>query len=518
MRIKRFGALFLSLIIVFSLIGGILPAAAFAEGDGDTMTITIASADAVEVSSPEDLFQLAQEPGGNYILTNDIDMTGIDWEPIAFSGTFNGDGHTIYNLSVTKTGTAHADTIDGNAKVYDTVFAGFFSALTDALVENLNLRGADINIESSDHCFVGTIAGYITNSEVYNCKVLDTRATIRSTIQPDPANPRTSCNAGVGGIVGFASGGMIRDCTADTVLVFTDLCSRELKVEEFMGGALSCGNASVIGCDITIDGYDECRGYVHNGGLIGMFYQINRDETPDTISVNSVKGMITFFEDNPDRRAYCEPFIGEIMTWPYLRENTESFTRNETMDYTSKLTPEKCAAPSVIDTVYPPGCNDCGYSVHSCNGCGNIWLDSFTLPSHTPGEWVIVSDPKNGVDGIRRLSCSKCGEILGEETLKAVQSVSIDKTALELDYKDSASLNASVEPADAVDKQIHWTSSDTEVATVDQEGNVHAAGRGTAVITAESADGYAKSTCEVKVGYSFKQWLIKILLFGWIWY
>ena len=512
---RRLLCLFLSLLMVFSLAGRLAPAA-YAEGD--TVTTTAKPSDAVGISSPEDLSLLTQDPDGNYILTNDIDMSGIDWEPAAFSGTLNGNGYTIYNLSVTRTGSAHADTIDGNAKVYDTVFAGLFSVLADANVSNLNLRGADINIESSDHCFVGTIAGYITNSEIYNCTVLDTRATIRSTIQPDPADTRTSCNAGIGGIVGFASGGMIRDCTADTVLVFKDLCSRPLKVEEFMGGALSCGNASVIGCDITIDGYDECRGYVHNGGLIGMFYQINRGEVPDTIRVNTVKGMITFFEDNPDRRAYCDPFIGEIMTWPYLGDNTENFTRNETMDYTAVLSPEKCAVPSVTDIVQPSDCSSYGYTTHKCAGCGNTWRDSFTPPSHTPGEWVIASDPKNGVDGIRRLSCSKCGETLEEEVLKAVQGVTIDKTALELNYKDDASLKASLEPADAADQQIHWRSSDEKVATVTSDGTVHAVGRGTAIITAESADGYAKGTCEVKVGYSFRQWLIKILLFGWIWY
>ena len=32
---------------------------------------------------------------------------------------------------------------------------------------------------------------------------------------------------------------------------------------------------------------------------------------------NKVKGMITFFEDNTDRRAYCQANMGEVMNWTY---------------------------------------------------------------------------------------------------------------------------------------------------------------------------------------------------------
>ena len=37
----------------------------------------------------------------NCILAADIDMTGLDWTPKALSGTFDGQGHTISNLTVT---------------------------------------------------------------------------------------------------------------------------------------------------------------------------------------------------------------------------------------------------------------------------------------------------------------------------------------------------------------------------------------------------------------------------------
>ena len=61
-----------------------------------------AAADAPrEISSAEELSLLRDTPDGDFVLTADIDMTGVDWQPIAFSGTLDGGGHTIYNLTVT---------------------------------------------------------------------------------------------------------------------------------------------------------------------------------------------------------------------------------------------------------------------------------------------------------------------------------------------------------------------------------------------------------------------------------
>lgn len=55
-----------------------------------------AAADApCEISSAEELSLLRETPDGDFVLTADIDMTGVDWQPIAFSGTLDGGGHTI---------------------------------------------------------------------------------------------------------------------------------------------------------------------------------------------------------------------------------------------------------------------------------------------------------------------------------------------------------------------------------------------------------------------------------------
>ena len=74
--------------------------------------------------------------------------------------------------------------------------------------------------------------------------------------------------------------------------------------------------------------------------------------------------------------------------------------------------------------------------------------------------------------------------------------VTLDKTTLSLTEGESATLTATVEPENATDKAIVWTSSDNAVATV-ENGVVTAVKAGTATITA--ACGSAKVECTVTV-------------------
>ena len=92
------------------------------------------------------------------------------------------------------------------------------------------------------------------------------------------------------------------------------------------------------------------------------------------------------------------------------------------------------------------------------------------------------------------------------------------ESALNLKYKDRYTVAAMVEPQNATDRSLTWSSSDESVVKVDPSGQLLAVGRGTATLTCSSSDGGATGTCQVTVGYTFGQWLIKILLFGWIWY
>ncbi len=81
----------------------------------------------------------------------------------------------------------------------------------------------------------------------------------------------------------------------------------------------------------------------------------------------------------------------------------------------------------------------------------------------------------------------------------AVSSVRLDQTTRTVYVGDSFPLKAIVGPDTARDKSVLWTTSDPEVAIVDQEGLVTAVSLGSAVITATTMDGGYTANCNVTV-------------------
>lgn len=79
-----------------------------------------------------------------------------------------------------------------------------------------------------------------------------------------------------------------------------------------------------------------------------------------------------------------------------------------------------------------------------------------------------------------------------------VESVSLDKTEISMTIGDEQTLNATVKPENATNKQVTWSSSDETVATV-TNGKVEAKAEGSAVITVKTNDGGKTATCNVTV-------------------
>ncbi len=83
---------------------------------------------------------------------------------------------------------------------------------------------------------------------------------------------------------------------------------------------------------------------------------------------------------------------------------------------------------------------------------------------------------------------------------KTVTNITLNKTSVSLNKGETAELSAAVEPTDAADKSVTWSSSDESVATVDENGHVTAINGGEAVITVSSKDGgNVSATCNVTV-------------------
>ena len=323
----------------------------------------------VPIGSREDMLRIQKDPAGSFELTADIDMGGEDWTPLPFSGELNGNGHTLYNLMVHAPGAEERITYDGNRKEYETVFGGLFSTAENAVIRDVNLVNAVVDIETDRHCFLGTLAGYAADAHISGCSVT---ARDHLTI--------SSVNAGIGGIVGFSVYTEITDCTVDAELTFTDT-DTEVLCESFVGGVYASGCGDVLDCTVRLWGFAEVYGYAHNGGAIGMIKLPRGSRRTCTLGRTTVDAKISFFEITPSRRAYCDPLIGENLAHNcYVTRNTVlSFVRSESRTPV-RLAPETCDEPAYVSEVTPGDGTVWGYTTYTCTGCGYSYRDRYTPP------------------------------------------------------------------------------------------------------------------------------------------
>ena len=118
----------------------------------------------------------------------------------------------------------------------------------------------------------------------------------------------------------------------------------------------------------------------------------------------------------------------------------------------------------------------------------------------SPGEhtWYVVARIMEGETIITSYQ-SKEGHFNVTADVIKVKSVSLDKTNIELNVGNTATLKETILPENATNKNVTWTSSDTSIATVSSTGEVKGIAKGTAIITVKTEDGGKTATCRVTV-------------------
>ena len=82
-----------------------------------------------------------------------------------------------------------------------------------------------------------------------------------------------------------------------------------------------------------------------------------------------------------------------------------------------------------------------------------------------------------------------------------IESITLDKTELELEVGETASLTVTILPENATLQDVTWRSGNEKIATVSSTGVVTAVGPGTTWIAAESFDPARQASCNVSVAY-----------------
>lgn len=178
-----------------------------------------------------------------------------------------------------------------------------------------------------------------------------------------------------------------------------------------------------------------------------------------------------------------------------------------------------------VNDIKKATCTEDGYVRQQCTVCKTYSGISRVLKAtgHAWGKWRVVKEPTYRSVGLRRSTCTNCGEHIDEEIPMIIVPVKKIVISPEEDFtiycKKSDRLQANVYPEEAAySAEIVWTSSNPNVLDVSEDGTITAKLRGTATVTASTADGSVTATRIVTVEYTFLQWIIIYILFGWIWY
>lgn len=183
-----------------------------------------------------------------------------------------------------------------------------------------------------------------------------------------------------------------------------------------------------------------------------------------------------------------QTFYGEVKTFTtdVVKVESVSLDRNEyTFDTIGNII-------TLNPTVLPADATDKSVEWSSDNEDVATVDQSGTVTAKSDGTATITVTTK---DQGKTASCT-----ITVSHYQYVTEIKLNKAYLSLNEGANYTLTATVTPEDAVDKSLTWTSSDTAVATVDENGIVTAVSKGSATITAQANDGSGKkASCQLTV-------------------
>lgn len=177
----------------------------------------------------------------------------------------------------------------------------------------------------------------------------------------------------------------------------------------------------------------------------------------------------------------CKIIVGTPVSSVKLNKRTATLKAGEKLRLTAAVSPKKATTKKVTY-------KSSQASVASVSASG-------VVTALRPGTAKITATTADGTG--KSAVCN----IKVENGVIAVSKVNLSDSALSLTPGQTKKITAAVEPANATNKELAWTSSNTDVVTVDKTGTVKAVGEGTAAIKVSASNGVSAS-CSVKVAYS----------------
>lgn len=320
----------------------------------------------IEIGTPEELLAAARRINegryesrrDTYLLTADIDLAGVEWTPMGlnnrvlefapdfeterdpnvwgFNGTFDGQGHTIYNLTITEEqGAALLAREEQNFPDRNLGGAGFFYRIgAEGVVKNLRMENASVLVPvdgeenySSAAILAVSCMGRLENVSVQGqvrgvqetgglvgtlggmldiVYYLDGTFETTAVAENCSADVEVSGYSSIGGLAGSLHYGILRNCTANGTVtaIYAGRSARDDGMPAGIGGlvghsvqgdAYDCGASAHVYTRLPSRWVGGFGGYWQGNSVVscwvdgqktggwepvGFFYQMN-PETPE---------------------------------------------------------------------------------------------------------------------------------------------------------------------------------------------------------------------------------------------
>jgi hypothetical protein len=229
-----------------------------------------------EITTPEQFLAMKDNRSGTYVLKNDLDFTDIEFtSPFtsSFSGTFDGDGFTLRNITFTK--------VNSYTGVFGYIASGTVKNLT---LENVSIGTAEEPLLMATSSRVGILAGYISSTSAVIEDITITNSSINY-------SSSSTVQAYVGAIAGENRGSVTGVTIENTTIALTGTSHGKIKVGGAVGMLYEGATLREVGseADVTFELAATPHREVDRdfnilvGGLIGDNAAINISDAVDNV-------------------------------------------------------------------------------------------------------------------------------------------------------------------------------------------------------------------------------------------
>ena len=260
---------------------------------------------------------------GNYVLTSNIDLNNVSFEPIGngdipFSGKFNGNGYIIENVNNIK--------FDLNDNLY-----GLFGYVEFSTIKNVGIKNYNYSVNNYDSLLViGVLIAEASNSKIDNCYTDTGSITVKDDNFRWPDNSSEYKDIVAGGLIGYGADTIIKNSYSKNADIYVMNPYGDMYVGGLVGdiidGAIYYSYSTV---DMVVRAPRFSKRYIYVGGIAGEL----RGSVDNTYSAGSilVKDYVGGY-DYLDETIYAGGIVGYL----YGSVNNSYKCENQTINPTKE--------------------------------------------------------------------------------------------------------------------------------------------------------------------------------------